>query len=197
MSRISAESLFLTLCFFGLVGCSQREEVPVSSASAPLAALPSAAAPVPVSKPVKTPEAECSEVIAKFKEKGFWSASGMTDAGKQSLIQDVYVGNNGVLELGLCDWFWTLGADQTREWLEAMQSAWAGVHSPDAPCRSRLSCWIPDMKNESSIPVKVSCKGLDGGELKRIADETRGRLSEKKLKRYQTEEFSELKNRPK
>src|SRR5689334_11295551 len=59
-------------------------------------------------KVVKTPEGECDEVIVKLKEVEFWSPSGMSENGKQSLIQDIYVGDNGVLQMGMCDWFWEL-----------------------------------------------------------------------------------------
>jgi len=70
---------------------------------------------------VKTPEAECDELIAKLKETGDWSTSGMSENGIQRVVQDVYVGDHGVLQIGLCDWFWQLGTTQMREWCQRLQ----------------------------------------------------------------------------
>lgn len=121
----------------------------------------------------------------------------MNDNGKESLVQDIFVGENGVLQLGMCDWFWTLGTSQMRDWLEKIQRDWASIHSPDDPSKSTLSCWVPDMKNTASIPIKVDSAGVSEDSAQKLSDETRGKLSEARLKQYQHNMFEELRNRPK
>jgi hypothetical protein len=147
-----------------------------------------------VRKVRKTPEVECDELIAKLKDAEFWSPSGMNDNGRQCMVQDVYVGDRGVLQVGMCDWFWEVDKSQMQEWLQKIQGIWASVHSPNEPSKSSLSCWIPDMKNENGIP-KVDCSGVSDARAQKLWDETRGKVSKRTLDRYSKEQFSEMRNR--
>ncbi len=98
--------------------------------------------------------------------------------------------------LALCDWFWVADKSQMQDWVRNIQAIWASVHSPDSPCKSRLSCWVPDMNNQHGIPIKVDCNGLSEARAQKLWDETRGKVSKRTLKRYASEQFEEMRNRP-
>jgi hypothetical protein len=129
--------------------------------------------PAPLRAATQTPEQECDEVVKKLKDAGFWEKR----VGEPGIVGSVWVGDHGVLEVGMCD----ITDETLREMQSSMETApnlcryserdmhecldqiekiWISVHSPDAPSRSRLVCTALDLKRENPITVRVDSRGF-------------------------------------
>ena len=156
------------LALFVLIagGCSSPSEPPLAITSSSVPPSPPASVvhvkPIikkkiaPVPKPVKTPEAECDEVISKLRDAGLWEK----EFGSPRTVGSVYVEDDGTLNVGLCNWFCGYSDSQMMDYLGQIQKIWASVHSPDAPCKSKLECDLTNLKKDTPITIKVDCTGF-------------------------------------